>query len=71
MQQVDRVRWAEPAGLGVWVRVGLGVVAVEAVWTNLGCWGVGGRCGDVRLSAPYTRCGRASLYTECHAGASR
>jgi hypothetical protein len=40
MQQVDRVRWAEPAGLGVWVRVGLAVVAAPAVWSNLGCVGV-------------------------------
>ena len=44
MQQVDRVGWAEPGGLGVWVRVGLAVVAVPAVWTNLGCVGAGGAC---------------------------
>ena len=40
MQQVDRVGWAEPGGLGVWVRVGLAVVAVPAVWTNLGWVGL-------------------------------
>jgi hypothetical protein len=44
MQQVDRVGWAEPGGLGVWVRVGLAVVAAPAVWTNLGCVGAGGAC---------------------------
>ena len=36
MQQVDRVGWAEPGGLGVWVRVGLAVVGVPAVWPKFG-----------------------------------
>ena len=54
MQQVERVGWAEPGGLGVWVRVGLAVVAAPAVWTNLGCVGAGGACWGLKAERAFS-----------------